>query len=42
MKWTPGGTSQNVEDRRGQTGGGGGLAAVGCGSGWEGRSCCSS
>jgi uncharacterized protein len=25
MKWTPGGTSQDIEDRRGQSGGGGGF-----------------
>lgn len=29
MKWTPGGVSQNVEDRRGATGGGGGFGGGG-------------
>ncbi len=31
MKWTPGGVSQNVEDRRGEGGGGGGFRGFGGG-----------
>lgn len=33
MRWTPGGTSNNIEDRRGQGGFGGGMAPMGIGGG---------
>src|SRR3954469_11327338 len=31
MRWTPGGTSNNIEDRRGSSGGFGGMAPMGIG-----------
>ena len=31
MRWTPGGVSKNIEDRRGQSGGGFGMAPMGIG-----------